>query len=147
MPQWMNDVFAILTAISSKVTKEWPRELPPDSDPKFWEIATRMEFKYRATVTQKIRRVLSGDVKSCSTWTPIESWLYQKRVEWTMQFLFEACSSPELLTQPQSPISLLLKIMCDDWAKQGAVGFFDHSMMRDGKPHPDADEDVVRLMS
>ena len=145
MPDWLNEIFDELQKVATELTKDPPKELPPDTDPKFWEIATRQEFEHRNELTGKIRLALSGDYESAASWSPIEAWLYNLRVQWLMQLLVEWAKSEDRV--PQSSSDILTRTLCDQWATDGAIAFFDHSMMRDGKPHPDADEDVLQMMS
>ena len=143
---WTDELFNLLDEIEKKLPKKWPDELPLDTTtPSFWEAATKLEFEHRATLTEKIRIALTGNLQSCSNWSPIEAWLYQRRMEWVTQVVLEGCKQG--LGSPGNVRAFLLKIFCDDWSEQGAIAFFDHAMMRDGKPHPDADEDVLRIMS
>ena len=140
-----SDLFDLLIEIENLLPKTWPEELPEETDPKFWEIATRQEFAHRATLTEKIRIALTADLKSFSTFAPIEAWLYQRRMEWATQLALETvkqncCSS-------DSPREYLLEVIVDHWHEDGAVAFWNHAMERCGKPHPEADEDILRLLS
>ena len=145
MPEWMNVIFDELGKITKVIKEDWPKELPSDTDPKFWEMATRQEFEHRNELTGKIRLALSGDYGSAASWSPIEVWLYNVRVQWLMQLLLEWAKRGG--KSPKLPSDILTDTLCDQWAREGAVAFFDHAMMRDGQPHPDVDEDYLRLLN
>ena len=138
------ELFDLLERIEKQTVKDWPAELPPETAPGFWETATRMEFLHRATLTEKIRLALTASLESAATWSPIEVWLYQRRVEWATQIAFEAAK--QNATCQDSPEEFLLETIVDHWHDQGALAFWEHAMERDGKPHPEADEDVLKLM-
>lgn len=140
-----SDLFDLLEEISSLVTKEWPKELPPKDAPGFWEMATRQEFAHRATLTQKIRLALSGERQSAASWSPIEAWLYARRREYAIQRFLEGLRQG--LTYSGSPRNFLMELMADRWHENGAIAFWNHAMERDGQPHPELDEDILKMMS
>lgn len=140
-----SDLFDLLDEIERLLPKEWPSELPPENTPGFWETATRQEFAHRATLTEKIRLALTAGLHTVSLWSPIEAWLYQRRMEWATQLVLEAATQE--ISCSDSPREFLLHVMADHWHEDGAIAFWNHAMERDGKPHPEADEDVVRLLS
>lgn len=137
------ELFDLLDRIEKLTVKEWPAELPPETDPGFWEAATRMEFLHRATLTEKIRLALSGCLQSCASWSPIEVWLYQRRVEWATQVALAAAKAGASCRD--TPEKFLLDVMVDHWSDQGAIAFWEHAIERSGKPHPELDEDIQRL--
>lgn len=140
-----SDLFDILSGIENLLPKEWPSELPPEDAPGFWEAATRQEFAHRAILTEKIRLALTGGLQSLATWPPIEAWLYRRRMEWATQLVFEAVKRG--FSCSDTPREFLLRVMVDTWHEDGALAFWNHAMERDGKPHPEADKDIVRMMS
>lgn len=139
------DLFDLLLEIENLLPKEWPSELPPENTPGFWEVATRQEFAHRATLTEKIRLALTSGLQSVATWSPIEVWLYQRRMEWATQLALEAAKQESSCSD--TPREFLLHVMVDHWHEDGAIAFWNHAMERDGKPHPEADEDILRLLS
>ena len=138
------ELFDLLDKIEKILPKKWPPELPPETTPGFWEIATRQEFAHRATLTEKIRLALTGSLESVATWSPIEVWLYQRRMEWATQIVL--AGAKQKLSCTDSAEEFLLDIMVEHWHDQGALAFWEHAMERDGKPHPEADEDILKLM-
>lgn len=138
------ELFDLLDKIEKILPKTWPPELPPESTPGFWETATRQEFAHRATLTEKIRLVLTGSIESVATWSPIEAWLYRRRTEWATQIVLAGVKDNIACTD--SAEEFLLDIMVEHWHDQGALAFWEHAMERDGKPHPAADEDILKLM-
>jgi len=140
-----SDLFDLLTEIEEQLPKAWPEELPAEDAPGFWEQATRLEFAHRATLTRKIRHALEGDVRSFATFSPLEAWLYQRRMEWATQLVLEAAKQGAACTD--SPRDFLLDVVAEHWHEHGAIAFWNHAMERDGKPHPEADEDILRAMN
>lgn len=140
-----SDLFDLLTEIDSHLIKEWPKELPPDTDPKFWEEATRQEFAHRAILTEKIRLALSSGPQSFSMLDPIEAWLYNCRMQYVTQLVFEAAK--QQMTCSDSPSEFLMSVMVDHWHEEGAIAFWNHAMERGGKPHPEVDEDILKIMT
>lgn len=140
-----SDLIDLLSEIENLLPKEWPSELPSVNTPGFWETATRQEFAHRATLTEKIRLALTGGLQSVSTWSPIEAWLYQRRAEWTSQLALEGAK--RRLACSDSPRDFLLNVMVEHWHEDGAVAFWNHAIERGGKPHPETDEDVLKMMS
>ena len=140
-----SDLFDLLGEIESVLPHEWPAELPDEDSPGFWEAATRQEFSHRSVLSGKIRVILSSDVNSASALSPIEAWLYLRRVEWVIQLVMEAAK--QRVTSTDSPRDFLLRVMVKDWSENGAIAFWNHAMERDGKPHPDIDKDVLRILS
>ena len=138
-----SDLFDLLTKIEQLLPKEWPSELPPESTPGFWEIATRQEFAHRATLTQKIRLALTDDLQSVATWSPIETWLYRRRMEWATQIAFGAVL--RRMSCHDTPREFLLNVIVDHWHEDGAVAFWEHAMERDGQPPPASDEDIEHM--
>ena len=140
-----SDLFDLLGEIEGMLLKERPPELPAESASGFWETATRLEFSHRAALTGKIRLALTDGLQSVATWTPIEAWLYRRRVDWAIQIALEA--SKRRIACADSPREFLMKFIVEDWSENGAIAFWNHAMERDGKPHPDADEDILGLLS
>ena len=140
-----SDLFDLLQEIERQLPKTWPTELPPAETPGFWETATRMEFAHRATLTEKIRLALIDGPQFFSTFSPIEAWLYQRRMEWATQLVLEAAKRKIFCAD--SPREFLMNVMVEHWSEEGAHAFWNHAMERDGKPHPEADEDILRMLS
>ena len=145
MKQDYSDLFDLLDEIERQLTKTWPTELPPAGTPGFWEAATRQEFAHRATLTEKIRLALIDGPQFFSTFSPIEAWLYQRRMEWATQLALEAAKRK--ISCADSPRAFLMNVMVEHWSEEGAHAFWNHAMERDGKPHPEADEDILKMMS
>ena len=139
-----SDLFDLLMEIEKWLVKIWPTELPPESTPGFWEIATRQEFEHRATLTEKIRLALSSSPQSFSMLDPIEVWLYQRRVDFVTQLALAAAK--DHVSCQDSPQNFLMENIVDHWHDTGAIAFWNHAMERAGKPHPETDEDVLRIM-
>ena len=140
-----SDLFDLLCEIEGLLSKERPPELPADNAPEFWEAATRLEFSHRTALTEKIRLALTNGLQSVATWTPVEAWLYRRRVDWAVQIAIEAARHGSACAD--SPREFLMKFIVEDWGEDGAIAFWNHAMERNGKPHPDADEDIVGLFS
>lgn len=140
-----SDLFDVLDEIERLLPKSWPIELPPESTPGFWEMATRQEFAHRATLTEKIRLALTDGLQSVATWSPIEAWLYQRRMEWATQLVLGAAK--QKISCYDTPREFLLHVMVDHWHEDGAIAFWEHAMERDGKPHPESDKDILKMMS
>ena len=140
-----SDLFDLLETIEKLRPKDWPPELPPEGTSGFWEAATRQEFAHRATLTKKIRLALKGGLQSVAAWTPIESWLYARRMEWATLIVYEAVKDHVACTD--SPQDFLTSVMVDHWSDEGARAFWDFAMERGGKPSPDDDEDIAKMMS
>lgn len=139
-----SDLFDLLLKIEHLLPKTCPSELPPETTPGFWTLATQQEFAHRATLTEKIRLALTASLESVATWSPIEVWLYQRRMEWATQIALEA--EKQNASCSDSPEEFLLATIVDHWHDQGALAFWEHAMERDGKPHPEADEDILKMM-
>lgn len=140
-----SDLFDLLSEIEKLLPKEWPSELPSVNTPGFWETATRQEFAHRSTLTEKIRLALTGRLQSVATWSPIEVWLYQRRMEWATQLALEGAK--QRLACSDSPRDFLLNVMVEHWHENGAIAFWNHAIERGGKPHPEAGEDILKMMS
>ena len=146
MGTWVDELFDILQKIEATLPKEWPNELPRETNtPSFWEAATRQEFAHRTTLTEKIRLALTDGLQSVATWSPIEAWLYQRRMEWATQLVLEAAK--QQMSSSDTPREFLMNVIVDHWHENGAIAFWNHAMERDGKPHPEADEDILKIMS
>ncbi|MBR4653473.1 MAG: hypothetical protein IKO72_08945 [Kiritimatiellae bacterium] len=140
-----SDLFDLLETIEQLRPKDWPPELPPEGTPGFWEAATRQEFAHRATLTEKIRLALKDGLQSVAAWTPIESWLYSRRRDWVIQIVYEAVMNH--VSCSDSPQDFLMNVIVDHWRGEGAHAFWDFAMERGGKPSPETDEDIVKMMS
>ena len=138
------ELFDLLDQVEKLTVKEWPAELPPETAPGFWETATRMEFLHRATLTEKIRLALSGCLQSCASWSPIEVWLYQRRMEWATQVALAAAKDGASCRD--TPERFLLDVMVERWSDQGALAFWEHATERSGRPHPECDEDILKAL-
>lgn len=145
MKEDYSDLFDLLDEIERQLPKAWPAELPPEGSPGFWQVATRQEFEHRAILTEKIRLALTDGPQFFSTFSPIEAWLYRRRMEWATQLVLEAAKRGIHCTD--TPHAFLKNVMVEHWADQGAHAFWNHAMERNGKPHPEADEDILRLLS
>lgn len=66
--------------------------------------------------------------------TPLEAWLYRRRVEWAAQVaLFKAKERVE----PDAPLSVVLDwLLIGSWESDGCIGLWNHAE-RGGKPHPE----------
>ena len=140
-----SDLFDLLGEIEGLLSKERPPELPPENTPEFWEAATRLEFSHRTALTEKIRLALTNGLQSVATWTPAEAWLYRRRAEWAIQIAIEAARRRIACTD--SPQEFLMKFIVEGWSEDGAIAFWNHAMERDGKPHPEVSQDVLRILS
>lgn len=143
MTKDFHELFDLLVKIEQLLPADWPCELPPETTPGFWEAATRREFECRTGLSEKIRDALSGDLQSVTTWTPLEAWLYRRRVEWATQLVYEAVK--QKLTCSDSPRDFLIEVIVDHWSDQGAIAFWNHAMERNGEPHPEVDETIRDL--
>jgi len=133
---WMSVVFDVLSDMASRFPQVEPEELPKKVDAAFWEVATRLEFKYRDQLSEKIRLALTGNMQSVGEWSPILCWLCSKRIDWTTQLLLES-SLRGVNSYDESPLQFLLTTMVDKWPTEGAVAFWDHAMEREGHPPDD----------
>ena len=64
-------------------------------------------------------------------------------MEWATQLVLEAVKQETSCSD--TPREFLMHVIADHWHEEGAIAFWEHAMERDGKPHPEADEDILRV--
>ena len=127
---WL-DVLDWLEAIDSLLPAIFPSELPPEGSVDFWFCAAQLEMSTRDELSRKIRSLIVGGLPSL---TPLEAWLYRRRVEWAMQV---ALAKVKQGIEPDAPLSEVLTwILVSSWETEGCIGFWNHAE-RGGMPHPE----------
>jgi len=108
-----------------------PPELPPESSPDFWFQVAQIEMSTRDTLSAKIRSLLNGE--GFDSMTPLESWIYRRRVEWAAQVTLVKAQAR---VEPKIPLAKVLDwLLIDSWQTDGCIGLWNHAE-RGGKPHP-----------
>ena len=126
-----HELFDLMIEIDKTLSKTWPRELPPENTPGFWEVASRLEFANRSALTAKIRLALSQPVPTFFSLSPIEVWLLLRRFEFVAQFVFECVA--QKVCHTDTPRNFLKILICDKWLDFGALSFWNFAMERGGK--------------
>ncbi|MBI4024823.1 MAG: hypothetical protein HY360_07555 [Verrucomicrobia bacterium] len=86
----------------------------------------------RDIVSAKIRSLVKG--AGCSAMTPLEAWLYRRRVEWAAQVVLMKVQ--ERVVPKVSLTELLDWLLIGSWESDGCIGLWNHAE-RGGKPHPE----------
>jgi len=136
LAQYWMDFSEVLKLFTDSLTKEWPKELPPEDQPQteaFWQVACREEMRTRQTLSLKIQRLLKREARD--PMTPIEGWLFRRRIEWATQLAMSKFESEVL---PPVPIQEALEwALVQSWESDGCQAMWLHAE-RDGKMHPEA---------
>ena len=129
MSRWI-EMLEWMKAVSVKLPPVWPTELPPESDLKFWTIATKFEFQTRAAISAKLTSlVATGELPPT---TPLEHWFFHRRFEWAAQ-LAEAKAKAGV--EPPVPLKeVLLWALVKTWTTDGCIAFWNNAE-RAGKPY------------
>ena len=121
-----------LGSIEAQLPKVWPPELPPEFTPNFWFLAVQQEMRTRSELSAAIRELLTG--KEVPDMTPLQGWLFRRRIEWAGQFTLAAVQRGLEPTEPL--LEVLEHVLVRTWEASGCVGMWYHAE-RDGKPHPE----------
>lgn len=129
---WL-DALDWLQLVDAKLRTAWPQELPEESEPRFWEAATRLEMSTRDRLSDSIRAlVTTGEL---APMTDLETWMYRRRVEWACQLAYLRCQEHPF---PDASLNaVLLWLLVESWESDGCIAFWSHAE-RDGLPHPEA---------
>jgi hypothetical protein len=134
---WMRDT-------AERVQRDrWPAELPPESDPVFWQTATRLEMRDRQVISRRIDRLIEGGKQA--PLTDLESWFFGRRTEWGAQLLL-AMAQRGIETEKTLP-DLLRHALIGSWQTDGCIGFWTHAIERGGRPHAENPDGYTPLSS
>ena len=130
--KWL-DALAWLREIDRLLPQEWPPELPPESTTGFWKQAAEMEMQHRTTVSQLTQQMIE-DGRLPATMTALDLWFYRRRVEWASQLILAKAQEG---VEPDASLTDVLKwVLIKSWDTDGCIGFWNHAVERQGKPHP-----------
>ena len=129
--EFWNSFFGWLKAVEIRLTATWPPELPPESSPGFWQAAARAEFQTRGALSAKVQALVVG--AEFPAMTPLEAWLYRRRVDFAVQFVRAKMISGVFPTDPLNEV--LLWSLLTLWETDGCIAFWNHCE-RGGKPPP-----------
>lgn len=127
---WL-DVFDWMKGVDAQLPAAWPCDLPEESTSDFWFRVAQLEMSTRDAVSAKIRSLVAS--AKLPTLTPLESWLYRRRVEWAAQV---ALVKAQQGVEPNVPLAEVLNwLLIDSWESDGCIGLWNHAE-RGGRPHP-----------
>jgi hypothetical protein len=136
-PQIWSGAFEWMQAQAVLLPRDWPPELPPESQSateEFWREACRHEMPTRHTLSGKIRTLLDGSARPAIS--PLESWLLWRRFEWAGQMILAKAAQniapPDSVTLPE----VLEWALVQTWETDGCIALWHH-LERGGVPHPD----------
>jgi hypothetical protein len=86
----------------------------------------------RDVLSAKVRSLVNGE--GLCAMTPLEAWLYRRRVEWAAQVAF--VKAKERVEPDVSLAELLDWLLIGTWESDGCIGLWNHAE-RGGKPHPE----------
>jgi len=120
-----------MMAMDSRLPSDYPSELPPLNSPDFWFAVSKLEIATRDTVSAKVRLLVKG--AELPPMTPLEAWLYRRRVEWAGQLCLAGAQKGE----PDLYLHQALEwLLIGSWESDGCVSLWNHAE-RGGKPHPE----------
>ena len=134
MKNVLTEAIAWLGEVDALSSDSWPEELPPEGDPKFWEIAMRLEMRDRQFISQRIEQLIVGSC-SASEMTDLEAWLFGRRLEWACQLYVAA--GQKGYSVDKSLADALRWGLLESWDSDGCLAFWNHAIERGGKPHPE----------
>src|SRR6266511_2968871 len=112
-----------MKAMDSRLPAIFPPELPPESSQDFWFPVAQIEMSTRDTLTAKVRTLVSGE--GLPAMTPIEAWLYRRRVEWAAQV---ALVKAQQRVEPDVPLPEVLDwLLIGSWDTDGCIGLWNHA--------------------
>lgn len=118
--------------MDSRLPSRYPSELPPLNSPGFWFAVAKVEIATRDTLSSKVRLLVKGE--QFPSMSPLEAWLYRRRVEWAAQVVLARVKSQ---VQTQTPLPEVLDwLLIRSWESDGCIGLWNHAE-RGGKPHPE----------
>ena len=117
--------------MDSRLPSDYPSELPALNSPGFWFAAAKLEMPMRDTVSAKVRLLVKGG--ELPAMTPLEAWLYRRRVEWAGQLCLAGATKGEPDLYLHQALDWLL---VESWEREGCIAFWNHAE-RGGKPHPE----------
>ncbi len=124
-----------LKSMDSRLPAVFPPELPSEESPDFWFRAAQIEMATRGTLSAKIRSLVNG--QELSDMTPLEAWLYRRRVEWAAQVIL--VKAKERVEPDASVAEVLDWLLIGSWESDGCIGLWNHAE-RGGKSHPENEE-------
>ena len=97
----------------------------------------------RGQLSDKVRALVNGEVQA--PMSPLDSWLYRRRVEWAAQLAFAKAHEG---VEPHASLADVLNwLLVHSWESDGCVALWNHAE-RGGKPHPEsASENRVSRMA
>jgi len=125
------DVLDWLKAMDSRLPAVFPPELPPETSPDFWFRVAQIEMSTRDALSAKVRSLVRGE--GLSAMTPLEAWLYRRRVEWAAQVAF--VKAKERVEPDVSLAQVLDWLLIGTWESDGCIGLWNHAE-RGGRAHP-----------
>ena len=128
---WL-DVLDWLKSMDSRLPAIFPPELPPEESPDFWFRVAQLEMSTRDTLSTKVRSLVNGE--GFPFMTPLEAWLYRRRVEWAAQL---ALVKAKERVEPDASLPEVLEwLLVRSWESDGCVAIWNHAE-RGGRPHPE----------
>lgn len=128
---WM-DVLKWMESRDCLLPSDFPLELPAEESPDFWFLAAKVEMSTRDVLSAKIRSFIAGGAPA--SMTPLDAWLYRRRVEWAAQL---ALAKATERVEPNAPLSEILEwALVSSWESDGCVSLWNHAE-RGGKAHPE----------
>jgi hypothetical protein len=125
------DAIHWMKAMDSRLPSAYPSELPPLNSPDFWFSVSKFEIATRDTVSAKVRFLVKGE--ELPAMTPLEAWLYRRRVEWAGQLCLAGAQKGE----PDLYLHQVLDwLLIESWEREGCIALWNHAE-RGGKPHPE----------
>lgn len=142
----IDSIFELLIQIAKQMPTDWPLELPSENTPGFWKKAACYESALRGVISRKIKVLFDNNkgILHVKDWTPLEAWLYCRRVDFVINILFEA--TRRRVSLKDEPYEALKSFLLETWDEYGAIAFWFHAIERDGKPAADADPILVEIM-
>ena len=119
-------ILNLLGLISKKIPSEWPTELPMCANPSFNNVAVTLERSRRVEVSEKISILLRSsrslyNIPTPQNWSPLDAWLYQRRVEWILPFIVEGTLNKKTISN--HPRQYLAHILTVKWEEIGCLEF------------------------
>ena len=128
---WM-DALKWMESKDSMLPSTFPIELPAEESPDFWFRVAQFEMSTRKPLSEKVRFLIAGGVPP--SMTPLEAWLYRRRVEWAAQL---ALAKATERGEPNAALSEVLEwLLVSSWESDGCIGLWNHAE-RGGKAHPE----------
>ena len=125
-----------IKGIETRLSKEWPPELPPEQTPDFWFTVCKLEMATRDSLSGKLTSLAEN--KEFPPLTILESWFFRRRIEWAVQVALEKAAEGE---PSEAPAEIIKWLLVKTWQSGGCIALWNHAE-RDGKLHPDDLKDI-----